>query len=324
MNKKIVISLVIATLAMAPVAVFGSTFASWAVTDNASPLTFKIGSHGDLKTIKYYTTYADSTWGGLQQELVIDGDSLESTPTFSIEGYTLKGWRTSVPGSSAYTTTYTVAELASLNVTADLTLWPIIESNDKYIKDSYGSFFKENTDFEYNGDSMPGGLQLGYRYYGIDGIPNPLATYNTNRTINTDSGIYKLVQDGENILMFRKIGFHPNDTWKTDWNGMPSFGVHSWNGLNDVNVHLGNTLDENGNLYGYIPAQNYEFQFVRYGHNETAPGSGANYSANLCFAKNWEWSGDANSHYDKASIVLKMNNDAGYSWNSSNAKWYAS
>ena len=74
---------------------FGSTLASWAVTDNAGEKNIKISTQSTLRTLTFYTTYDGSSWGTPVQRTVFDGDKIAvgdiPAATYSSTDYIFNG-----------------------------------------------------------------------------------------------------------------------------------------------------------------------------------------------------------------------------------------
>ena len=326
MSKKAALMISAISAVVLASTLFGSTFAatSWAVTDNAATKTMKISTSGTVRSVIFHTTFANSSWDAGSEVNVLDGENLKSTdiPSVSLSGYTFKGWSAVIPDSTHYTASYTSSALQELSIDEDKEYYPILESSADYAY-ADSNYYSVGVDVEINSNSI-GSTSLGRRYVGIDGIPNPSATWNDSRDLYSASGIYKFQNDNGGAMLYRKIGFKPNSNWAASWDGNPGFGIHAWDdSSNSSSIHLGTSGGTT--LYGYIPTTYKYFKFSRYSHNATEFTWG-NQSDNLSFANDWWWGGSGTNKYTKSTIVLKMNSWSSWidNWGSDYASWSAS
>ena len=324
MNKRVVTILLSCTFALAPIALFGSTFASWAVTDEADPFGLRVAISGDIQQVTFYTSHDGSSWGGTTVKNVIKDAKVDEVPSVSLSGYTFKGWvEGSAPSSTNYTSSYSSANILDMSIGADKTFYPILESNTDYVYVN-DNFYQANVDVAINTNTL-GATKLGKRYIGVSDIPNPAATWDSNRDLYSASGIYKFQNDDGGAMVYRKVGLKPNNQWLNWWDGgIPCFGIYAWDETDNsknVSVHMGSGTT----VYGYIPATYINFKFSRYSHNATSFQWG-NESYNCKFDNSWWWNGSSTNKYTKDTIVLSMNQWSSWQdgWGSESSQWVAS
>ena len=326
MNKKvIVIPFLFTSVSLLSVSFFGLTYASWAVTDRANSIGVQIHLDDSTYTATFYTSYNEGTssWGGANINSYVAGDPIEE-PIVSLSGYIFRGWKSSAPTAQSYNSEFDSDDIEAIRISSNLTFYPVFESSAEYAYVN-SDYYDLNTDVTFSVNEF-GATLIGKKYVGISGIPNPTASWNDTRSVYSSSGIYQFRSENGAAMIYRKVGFKPNTTWLSDWNGVPTFGLYAWktvgNETNECKVFLGSDL-VNGKVYGYIPADYEDFKFIRNDHNKTEfDFTGANESANLSFDNSWYWNNDADNKYNSSTFVLQMNDEAGYSdWNSGSSTW---
>lgn len=303
------------SLVAIPLTVIGSTYAAWAVTDNAGDFSVNITPYAPgRKRVSFYTSYTGSSWGGLQEESVVDGEKVTSVPTVSLSGYTFKGWiEGSAPDSSHYTATVSSSTISTTSITADKTYYPILESNDSVAYDG-SSYHNLNSDVTLTASSVAS-VKVGKRYLGISGIPNASASVNTSQNLYSSSGIYQFHDDGK---IFRKIGFQPNNDWRDLWSGQyPSFSFHTWGDYGDYDYlrpfDAGNYI-----YYAYIPATNHSFKIIRQAPDASSINWSNNQTANISLSDTF-----GAGSYSSSSIIMGQYGDSGWTnWGASKIWWF--
>ena len=305
---------------------FTSILAATATIHSAAAL-FENGASGTNFTIEAaqthivsYYNYSGSSWSVSSTEQVASGNTISSAPSISLSGYTFKGWVSAVPSNSNYTSYFNT----SSQINNDLSLYPILESNNDYAYTN-STYYQTGVDVTISSSTI-GSTQLGKRYVGIDGIPNPVATWNDSRSLYSASGIYKFVNEGGGAQLYRKVGFKPNSQWGQNWNGTGSgFGIRAWNDDNSpFTAHMG-TSNGVTTLYAYVPATYINFRLHRYSASSSSfVGDGDyNKSANLSFDNSWWWNNSSTNRYTLSTIVLSMNYSSSWpgEWGSGSATW---
>ena len=117
-SKKAIKITLLASVAFGPLILIGSTFASWAVTDNADELNLKITAYAPgLLRVNYYLPKSDGSGFELDSsEALASGEKLSHVPTpGNIENYTFEKWST--------TDTFADSVDTNATVTSDLNLY---------------------------------------------------------------------------------------------------------------------------------------------------------------------------------------------------------
>lgn len=309
-NKYVLIS----SLVVAASLVVGSTYAAFAVTDDAAPKSVKIGlTEISSSTVKFYTSYNGSSWGDIHEEDVLDGQTVETVPTISLTGYTFKGWiEGSAPDLTHYTATVSSSTISTTAITSDKTYYPILESDDSFAY-AGSSYYNLNSDVTLSVSSVAS-VKVGKKYLGVSGIPNATASINTSQNLYSGSGIYQFHEDGK---IFRKIGFQPNNDWRQLWNSTyPSFTYHTWG---DYEYDYIRPFDAGNYIYyAYIPATNHNFIIIR----QAPEASSINWSNDQSYTISLSNTFGA-GNYSSSSIVLGQYGNSGWSgWNSSKTWWF--
>ncbi|MCQ2815070.1 MAG: hypothetical protein MJ227_02110 [Bacilli bacterium] len=274
-------------------------------------------------TVRFYKLYNNSSGWYMNEDKTVPAGGKVTCPALTKDGFTLKGWSINVPDMNHYTETYTVEQLNNLPITQNLTLYPILQSNNNQVWiNALGIVGDENADITISTSTI-GQTIIGKSYVGIDKIPVAVASWNDNRNLHTASGIYKFTSSNNAALVKRKLGFKPNPKWSQNkGSGTPAFFVHTW-GVQEEDILLGNTLID-GKVYGYIDARNINFIMVRKDHSATSfSWTDCNQSANLSFDPSWWWGGSSSNHYSSSTIVLNKWDDWMDGWGSDQANWIA-
>ena len=199
MKKRIALLLVSSGIVFATA--FGATSARWAVTDNAEPFGIKIGINlpKTQHSVKFYTTFDGTNWGGATELEVDDGSTVEA-PTITKTGYALKGWVKTAPSLSVYAPDYDTDEIESLAIDQDYVFYPIIESNNNKVWiHSLGFVGDVDTDITLSVNSI-GQTLIGKDYVGVTtGVCNPIASWNNPRSLHTASGVYKFTNNKNKV-----------------------------------------------------------------------------------------------------------------------------
>ena len=319
MNRKRKVFLYVTCFSFTAIlALTASIHSASALFENAVDGTSFTITAAQTYTVTFYTSYS-SGWGGTTTRQVTSGSAVSNIPTVSQSGYTFKGWVNATPSNSNYTTYFDT----SSNITSNISLYPILESNVDYAYTN-STYYQANTDVTISSNSI-GSTQIGKRYVGITGIPNPVATWNDSRSLYSSSGIYKFVAEQSGAAMiYRKIGFKPNNQWGQNWDGSngAGFGIYAWDGNgNDESIHLG-VSNGSTTLYTYIHATYYNFKFSRYSSNNTSFAWG-NQSSDLNFDNSQSWNNNSTNKYSSSTTVLSMNYSGSWvdNWGRSNATW---
>ena len=308
--------LLVSSLAIAASLVVGGTYASYIVTDNASPISIKVGlTTIGGSSVKFYTSYNGTSWGGLHEEEVLEGETVDTVPTVSLTGYTFKGWiEGSAPDSTHYTATISSSTISTTTITSDKTYYPILESDDSFAY-AGSSYYDLNSDVTLSVSSIAS-VKVGKKYLGVSGIPNASASINTSQNLYSGSGVYQFHDDGN---IFRKVGFKPNSSWRSLWSGQyASFSFHTWGDYGDYD-YLRPQDAGNYVYYAYIPATNHNFKIVRNAPDATSIDWNQNHSANLKLSDSY----GSGTTYSSSSIILGQYDDVGWNndWGSNKAWW---
>ena len=318
MNKRRLATLIsAASVVVLSSTLFGSTLASWAVTDNASEKNIKISTQSTLRTLTFYTTYDGSSWGTPVQRTVFDGDKIAvgdiPAATYSSTDYIFNGWVTAVPTSSNYSSAVNNSTLANTTISDNNSYYPVIESKTDFAY-ANSTYYELNHDYELSVSSVAS-VSVGKKYLGIAGIPNATATKSTQNLI-TASGIYQFHDTGD---IFRKIGFYPNTSWRGLWDSTyPSFSFHTWGTYGDYDYLRPNDI-ENYRYVAYIPATNDNFKIIRQSPSASSIDYDNNHSADMKLSDTYGGS----TSYSKTTWILGQYNDVGWNndWTKSSAWW---
>ena len=187
-------------------------------TKGANNASFNIGE-ATKHTVMVYSDYSTS-WTGTPL-MVSDGSKILNVTDPSVSGYTFEGWVKDIaPSSTNYTATYSTLELNNLVCNEDMSFYPIFKSNDKKVYTNSNSnhyYYDIDTDVEIGYKLLKQTL-YGYRYLGFHGIPNAESSWNADRDLYTNSGIYKFFDVDGGLNIKRKVGalFADGSYWNTD------------------------------------------------------------------------------------------------------------
>ena len=315
-NKGILIgSIVLSSILILNIATFSVAYSLYIKEVSDVTFTFR---QAISKNVTFYTAYSEGEWGSSSTVVVPANGHVDAgdIPSISLSGYTFEGWVNDVPSASNVVSPITNEQLVAASVTNDIAYYPVLKLDTKKVFVN-SNYYAVDEDVILETDSLNQTL-IGYPYLGIAGIPNPSSSWNDNRNIYTDSGIYKFYENDGAALISRKIGFKPNASWGQDWGTSGSgFGIYSWSGDNNSSIHMGNS---NGQvLFTYIPADYDNFKFSRYSSDNNTFTWG-NESGNFTFSSS-VWADS--STYSKDTIILSMISWGEWvnNWGSDNATW---
>lgn len=265
--------LILASLGLVSLTTIGAVSASWAVSDNAAPFGIKISLEPPVSqhSVTFYKAFSNGEWTNSQTIKVNHGETL-TAPVVSVTGYTTLGWNETKPCLSCYTPydDFTVDNINKLPITKDMVLYPNIESNNNrvYIS-SLGYIGDADTDITLNVNSI-GQTLIGKQYLGVtNGMCNPIASWNTNRSLYSGTGVYKFSNEGGAAACKRKVILSiSNVTWWT--NDRAATRVHAWDGSgNSKDYDFAYNAYSNNKLTVYIDATLNNLMVMRLSENKS-------------------------------------------------------
>ena len=302
--KKYAIYALFSVLTLAVVSSFSPAYSIVQKTYDGISVNITPGS----STVTFYTEYSGFDWGNVITRSVDSGNTIGNIPTPSASGYTLKGWSTNVPSTTNYSVTYTTAQINSLVPTSNLTLYPILESNNDYAYTN-STYYQAGVDVTISSNSI-GSTQLGKRYVGIIGIPNPVATWNDSRSLYTSSGVYKFENVNGGAMIYRKVGLQIIDSANNYWDKESTeyYRIHYFNNDSDKGWSDCLARTSHGSTYQgyfYIPGNYANIIFTR-----MSDGSHADWD------HKWNQSGDIalTEGYSSSTITNQKNKDWWDTW----------
>lgn len=178
-------------MALLPTALFGVTYAKWAVTDNADEMTINITPYAPgKKRVNYYLPKSDGSGFELYDyELVSDGGTLADVPTpGSITNYTFEKWSTSNALSDSFDTSTPITQGYDLYAAYyGYTVKGSSDANYTEIPASSGSIDK----YKFNGTNDTTSFSYSYALLGEESDTPSKFKYASTRLQGSTIGVYK-------------------------------------------------------------------------------------------------------------------------------------
>jgi len=210
MNKKRATIISAFSVSLLSLAFVGSTFAAWAVNDNAGTKHMHIMvASPTLRTITYYLPNGSGGFTS-NSKTVEDGADLYtslSSYTSNIGGYSFDEWHWDNTAFPTYSSNYSNKKISEgTTVTSDITVYAkYIQNNVGYYNDGSDHYLTSSQELSLNTQHFFYGTRI-YSVTGIDGADIDLTT---------SSGKYHLVKNANNWTVNRyvKIGINDVSSW---------------------------------------------------------------------------------------------------------------